>query len=172
MTKAIKIPRGKTNDVSKFAPDFMLQIYLAFFNVEIICVFTSTFVAICSATLYPFGILSRSKCPPIYILKFLVTTLINQDNKVAFILVDEDVALARYSEFMKICHNMNIIVQTTGGDVSSLNGKIEGPNKTLANITRSFLLNSSHNKELWCFSYQYTIWISCQTENKLFGDVP
>ena len=38
---------------------------------------------------------------------------------------------------------MNIIVQNTGGDSSSLNGKIESPNKTIA-ITRALLLNSSH----------------------------
>ena len=111
-------------------------------------------MAICSATSYPFGFPSRSKRPPLDILNFLVTTLRNQDKKVAFIIVDEDGALARSSEFMKTCHNMNIIVQTTGGDASSLNGKSESPNKTLANITRALLLNSSHKKELWCFAYQ------------------
>ena len=67
---------------------------------------------------------------------------------------------------------MNIIVQTTGGDASSLNGKSESLNKTLANITRALLLNSSHKKELLCFSYQYAIWIYRQTENRLRGDVP
>ena len=65
----------------------------------------------------------------------------NQDKKFAFIRVDEDEALARSSEFMRTCQNMNITVQTTGGDASSLNGKSESPNKTLANITRALLLN-------------------------------
>ena len=86
----------------------MLQIYFAFINVEIIHGFTSTFVALCSDTSYPFVFPSED----------LVTTLRNQDNKVAFIRVNEDGALARPSEFMKTCHNMNIIVQTTGGDAS------------------------------------------------------
>ena len=49
---------------------------------------------------------------------------------------------------MKTCQNINIIVHTTGGDTSSLNGKSESPNKTLANITRAIILNSSHKKEL------------------------
>ena len=40
---------------------------------------------------------------------------------------------------MKIFHNMNKIVQTTGGDASSINAKNEIPNKTLANITRALL---------------------------------
>ena len=96
----------------------------------------------------------------------------NQDKKVAFIRVDKDGALARSSEFTKTCHNMNIIVQTTGRYAPPLNGKREIPNKTLANIKIYLLLNSSHKKEFWCFAYQYAIWISRQTDNRLRGDVP
>ena len=76
LTKAAKIPRGPTTDVSKISPVFMLQMDFSFFNVESIRVFTSTFLAICSATSYPFGLPSRSKRPPLDILSFLVTTLI------------------------------------------------------------------------------------------------
>ena len=67
---------------------------------------------------------------------------------------------------------MNIIVQNIGGDASSLNGKSESPNKTLASITRDLLLKSSHKKGIWCFAYKYAIWLSRQTENRLRGDVP
>ena len=101
----------------------MLQIDFAFFNVESIHGYTSTFVAVCSDNSYPFGFSFRIKRPPLDVLIFIVTTLRNQDKKVAFILVDEDGALARSSEFMKTCHNMNIIVQTTGVDEYSRNVK-------------------------------------------------
>ena len=50
---------------------------LHFFNVERIRRFTSTFVAIYSATSYQFGFLSRRKILPLDILKLLVTTLRN-----------------------------------------------------------------------------------------------
>ena len=53
---------------------------------------------------------------PLDIIKFLVATLRNQDNKVALIQVDECGALPRSSELIKICHNMNIIVQNTCED--------------------------------------------------------
>ena len=66
---------------------------------------------------------------------------------------------------------MNIIVQTTGGYASTLNGKNGSPNKTLANITRAILMNSIHKKELCCFVYQYAIWVSRRTENRLRGNV-
>ena len=41
---------------------------------------------------------------------------------------------------------MNTIVQTKGGDASSINGESKIPNKTLANITRALILNSSQKK--------------------------
>ena len=77
--------------------------------------------------------------------------------------MDEDVALEIYSTFMSTCHNMNIMVQTTGEYEYSLNGKIEIPNNTLDNTTRALLLKSIQKKELFCFVYQYDICISCQT---------
>ena len=81
-------------------------------------------------------------------------------------------SLAGSVEFIKTCHNMNIIVQTTGGDASSLNGKIESPNKKLSNITRNILLKSSHKKVLFCFTYKYAIWLSRRNENIFRSDVP
>ena len=125
LTKRTKIPIVPTTDVSKFAHRFMFQMYFAFFNVEIIRGFTSTFVAIYSATSLPFGFPSRRKRPPLEILKFILTLLINRDNKVAFIWVHEDGSLSRSSDFIKTCHHMNIIFQTTDGNSSYLNGKVK-----------------------------------------------
>ena len=49
-TKATKITRGPTIDISNFAPGFMIQIYFSFFNVVSIRGFTSNLVAICYDT--------------------------------------------------------------------------------------------------------------------------
>ena len=125
LVKANEIPRGPTTDVSKFPPWSMLQKDFSFFNVESICGFTSTFVDTCYAHLYLFGFLSISKRQPLDILKFIVTTLSHQDKKFSSIRVDEDRALVIFSEFMNTCHNMNIIVQTTSGYGSFINGKIK-----------------------------------------------
>ena len=59
---------------------------------------------------YSFVFLSIIKLKSLDILKFLVTALRNQDKKYAFIVVDKDVALAKYFEFMRTCYNMNTIV--------------------------------------------------------------
>ena len=89
-TKATNIPRGPTTDISKMSPRFSFQMDFVFSNVKSICGFTSTFVAICSATSHSFVFPSRSKRPPLDIIKFLVTALRNQDKKVSSIRVDED----------------------------------------------------------------------------------
>ena len=60
--------------------------------------------------------LYRTKTPPIDILKLLVAALINQYDKVTFVRLDKYGSLARLSEFMKICNNINIIFQTVVGD--------------------------------------------------------
>ena len=108
-------------------------------------------MVICSDISYPFGLPSRSKRPPLDTLKIIINTLINQDKKVSLIRVYEYGELARSSEFIKTCHNMNIIVQTTGGYYSSLNGKRESPNKTLANIMRA-LLKQQERTLAFCIS--------------------
>ena len=71
----------------------------------------------------------------------------------AFIRVDEDGALTRSSEFVRNCHKMKILVQKSGGDASSLNGKSEITNKTPVNVTRALIVNSSHEKKLGCLPY-------------------
>ena len=63
----------------------------------------------------------------------MINTLINKYKKMEFIQVEKDGAPERYSECMRTFHNMNIMVQTTGGDTSPLNRKNEIPNKTLDN---------------------------------------
>ena len=68
----------------------------AFFHVESIHGFTSTFADILSSTSWTFGFPSGSKCPLLDIIKCLVTTLSNYNKKDAFIRFDEYVSLARY----------------------------------------------------------------------------
>ena len=82
LNKAAKINIGPNIYVSTLSPGFIIQLGFLCFNVEIICGFILTFVSICYANSIPFGFTF------IIILKLLVTTLKNQDNKVTFILVN------------------------------------------------------------------------------------
>ena len=88
LTKATKISRCPTTDVSKFAPGFMLQMDVSFFIVESICGFTCTFVTICYNTSHHFVFPPRGKFPLIDIIKFLFNTLSNQNKKIVFARLD------------------------------------------------------------------------------------
>ena len=103
-------------------------------------------MTIYSATSHPFGFPSRRKRKSLDILKFIVTTLRNKENKVSFIRVDEYGALTGYSEFMKTCHNINIIVQTKEGYESSLNCKREIPKRHMLISKELFYLNKVTRK--------------------------
>ena len=50
---------------------------------------------------------------------------------------------------------MDIIVETTGVDAYDLNGKSEGPNKTLANTTRTLLMGSTPRRPLFLHSISF-----------------
>ena len=82
LTRATKIPKVPTINVLKSPPRFMIQMDFAFFNVESIHGFTSTFVTICSATLCLFGFTSIIKRLPLDILKLPATIFKNKDKTV------------------------------------------------------------------------------------------
>ena len=114
----------------------MLQLNLAFFNVESIHGFTSTSVTIFYANYHPFGFPYMSKQPPIDTTTCFFAELCHQDNKVTFVQLGKYGALERSSGFMRTCHNNNITVQTIVEGASSRNGKSGSPKKKLDNITR------------------------------------
>jgi hypothetical protein len=77
--------------------------------------------------------------------------------------VDEDGSLARNTDFtsLLLCHH--ITMDTTGGYSSFLNGKVERPHQTIAQLVRSMLINSGHPPDTWCYCaenaadiYRYT----------------
>ncbi len=106
---------------------------------------------------------TASKRPPLSIITYFFSLLAKENIIVKTIRVDEDGALANSSEFtdLLIAHNINM--ETTGGFASFLNGKIERPHRTIAQVVRAMLLNSGLPSTLWCYAavtqadiYRYT----------------
>ena len=77
LTKATKITRSPTTDVSTFPPGLMLHVNFAFFSIEIIRGFTLTFMSICYAPSYSFGFIYIGKRPPLEIFKLIFNALKN-----------------------------------------------------------------------------------------------
>jgi hypothetical protein len=43
-------------------------------------------------------------------------------------------------------------LETTGGYASFLNGKVERPNRTIADLTRALYFNAGHSPDKWCYA--------------------
>jgi len=79
--------------------------------------------------------------------------IIQKENKTPkTIRVDEDGALARNFEFTKILLQNNLTMDTTGGYASLLNGNVERPHRTIADMIRALYFNAGHSPDKWCFA--------------------
>jgi hypothetical protein len=92
---------------------------------------------------------TTSKRAPLSILDFFFTMLEHDGVTIQAIRVDEDGALANSTEFSDFLVDRKILLDTTGGYASFLNGKIERPHQTIAQMVRSLLLNSGLPSTLW-----------------------
>ena len=122
LTKATKITRANNIDAFKFSHGFMLQIGFSFSMMK---AFVDLYLHL---WLYVLPIhtpldFHPEKLAPFGTIPLLVNTLNNQDKKSSLIWRGKFVALEISSEFIRACHNMKIIVQTSGGGAYSLNEK-------------------------------------------------
>lgn len=98
-----------------------------------------------------------NKHPPLKILVYFLSTL-NKDNKtVATIRVDEDGAFAQNFEFFEFLLHKNITLETTGGRASFLNGKVEWPNRTIADLVYALYLYAGHSPDKWCYAAETAV---------------
>jgi hypothetical protein len=106
---------------------------------------------------------TASKRVPLEILEFFFGALSKENISILGVRVDEDGALANNTEFSDFLLARSIPLESTGGYASFLNGKIERPHRTIANMVRAMLLNSGLLNNLWCYAsetaadiYRYT----------------
>ena len=69
---------------------------------------------------------------------------------------------------MQLFIDQEVIVKTTGGYAYLINGNVERPHQTINNIFCIQLLSRGHHNDIWCFCYQYTIWIISHLINRCF----
>ena len=183
LSKSNRLPRGKPVDKSNLAPFQRLHVDFSFFGVTSIRGFTSALDITCASTSYTIGFPTRSKTPPLEIMKWLINTLRSMGHNVTFIRVDEDGSLANSTEFCRLLMTMNCLLETTGGGNSTNNGIVEVGNRTKANMIRSQLstmnLLFGHTlpedtpiTKFWCFAYQMACFILRRLYNRSKKDIP
>ena len=159
--KFTKIPRNPPIPTNMLKPGQMLQLDFAFINHPSIRGFTSYLSCDCVYTKYSFRFCTRSKRAPVDIIRWIIETLRKQDKPVNYIRFDEGGELARNCEIPKmLTEEYQIIMQTTGGYASHLNGITERGHRTDADSIRSSLYASGLSDEYWCFALMHSNFIS------------
>ena len=159
--KFTKIPRNPPLPTNMLKPGQMLQLDFAFLNQQSIRGFTSYLSCDCVHTKYSFRFCTRSKRAPVDIIRWIVETLRKQGKPVNYIRFDEGGELARNCEIPKmLTEEYQIVMQTTGGYASHLNGITERGHRTDADSIRSSLYAAGLSDEYWCFALMHSNFIS------------
>jgi len=153
--KSRKLPRKKKVDWTQFDPGESMHMDFAFMPVTSIRGFTSFLSIKDAATNYTWIFLSRNKRPPLDILSFFISILKKEKKIIRYVRVDEDKALANSTAFCKLLLTHNIILQTTGGYASSLNGKSESLNKVAKHTVSTILSSANMDPMFWCFALSH-----------------
>jgi len=159
--KMNKLPRNPPIPVDSLAPGQMLQLDFGFMNVTSIRGFTSYLSCDCVKTKYPFRFCTRNKRAPVDVIKWIITTLRGQGKKVQFVRFDEGGELARSKDVNKmLVEDFQIIMQTTGGYASHLNGVTEREHRTDADSIRTSLYAAGLDDNLWCYALLHSTFIN------------
>lgn len=124
IAKGTTIPRNPSDPTkppvgTRFHADF------TFFNVESVRCFACALLIIDAASRHPFGFPSRSKRPPVDTLRWIVNVLRKQGKPFKVLRSDEGGESAHSADFMRACEDLGLIVETTGGCESTVNGTAE-----------------------------------------------
>lgn len=158
--KLPKLRRNPSQSTAHLKPGEMLQMDFSFFNKQSIRGFTSYLSCLCVATKYSFKFCTRYKRAPVDIIKWIIQTINNQGHQVKYVRFDEGGELARSHEINSmLVEEFQIIMQTTGGYASHLNGAVERGNRTDADTVRSMLYSAGLPDEFWCFALLYANYV-------------
>jgi hypothetical protein len=150
MTREIK---GKSCDIAALSPGALLHMDFAFWDVVSHRGFTAMLTIIDAKTRTLWLFCTSSKKPPIHIVRWFFIQLRREQRTLDTVRVDEDGSLACSSLFCAFIRDESKLgLDTTGGYASYLNGKVERPNRTVANKVRCKLLNSDRPLSHWCYA--------------------
>ena len=118
--------KGEVIDTNNYLPGQMLHIDFTFYEIVSIRGFTCVFIIVDAKTRRVWAFCTSSKRPPIHIMRFFLQQLKNIHRPTQFIRCDEGGEVIRCEDFnAMLLKEFNIVMQTTGGYSSWINGKVE-----------------------------------------------
>jgi hypothetical protein len=147
MSKFSHPPKGHTTNTDNLLPGQLLHLDFGFWDTPSHRGFTSMLLIIDAKTRMLWLFCTANKRPPLKILDYSLSTLTKENKTIHTIRVDEDGAFARNYEFTEFLLRHKINLETTGGHASFLNGKVERPNRTIADMVRALYFNAGHSPD-------------------------
>ncbi len=152
MSKFVHPPKGKTISTEHLHPGELIHIHFSFWDTTSIRGFTSMLLIIDAKTRMIWLFCSSTKRAPLITVQYFFNIIQKENKTPKTIRVDEDGALARNFEFTKLLLQNNLTMDTTGGYASFLNGNVERPHRTIADMIRALYFNAGHSPDKWCFA--------------------
>lgn len=159
LVKAPKVSTKPSAPRRDLTPGQMLYMDFCFYRTASIRGFTAYLSVTCYVTGHSFVFPTRSKRPPLDIIKWLIEVLKRQGYVVIIVRFDEGGELARSSEVCTLITEMNIVMESTGSYSSDLLGKDERQHRTLGEMVRTMLYSANVGAEFWCYAIMYAVYI-------------
>jgi hypothetical protein len=172
MSKFSHPPKGQTISTDHFLPGQLLHIDFSFCGIISHRGFSSMLLIIDAKTGMLWVFCTSNKRPPIILLTYFFSIMQQENKIIRTIRVDEDGALARSYEFTELLIQYSITLETTGGYASFLNGIIEHPGPTIADMVRALYFNAGHSPDKWCYAAKTAADIYCLTLHSALGASP
>ena len=144
------INKDTTVYTSNLQPGELIHMDFDFYNVTYIRGFTSMLTVVCENTRILWVFPTASKKAHVFIIRFILTTLMNEQHQCKLIRADEDSVLANSTDVTNLLvDDFNISMETTGGDASWINGNNGRHNRSIHNMVRSSLLDINNHENKW-----------------------
>ena len=140
------LTKGKTVDTSNFQPGELIQMDFAFCNVTSIRIFTSMITVVHANIIILWVFPTAYKRDPVRIIRFILTTLNNEEHLWKIVRVDKYYASEKSTDVTNLPdEEFKISTKTTGGDAYWINRKNKKHNISIHNMVRSGLLDSNQH---------------------------
>jgi hypothetical protein len=115
---------------------------------------------------------TKTKEPPIQTVDLFLQQYGLKDGTQRYVRTDLGGELANSSVFRDLIAKHGYILETTGPDASSQNGRGERPHRTLANMVRCMLYSASLGAEFWADALVHATYLYNRTYHDAIGKTP
>jgi hypothetical protein len=120
------------------------------------------------AWVYP----TKTKEPPIETVDLFLQRFGLRDGTQRYVRTDQGGELAKSAAFRTVIAKHGYVVESTGPDASSQNGRGERPHRTLANMVRCMLYGADLGAEFWADAMVYAAYLYNRTYHESVGKTP